>query len=198
MKTFIPPVSSRNTSMLGAAHLARLYWKLLFLVLGCLRDGYGLGAGFDAMTLKALGIPLDALNEFMKSRPSPAAFVEWIRGNATNISDEDIKAHNDAILDYNHSVEDRAAILKFCGISDTPDAPWKAALLNELDDAHTTWLDLVAANIEQAVPVPVEPPVEDTAPQSVIPHASDHTDGADDHDTQTPADRTGTLQAAAA
>jgi hypothetical protein len=100
----VPLVSSGTAGPLGAIHLPRLWLKLSLAGIGALPDGYDeCGAGFDAMTLNALGLDRQKTIEFIRERkPSYMEFEEWVVQNGKT-DKATIEAHNAAIRGYNHA-----------------------------------------------------------------------------------------------
>ena len=72
----VPLVSSGTAGPLGAIHLPRLWLKLSLAGIGALPGGYDeCGAGFDAMTLNALGLDRQKTIDFVrKSKPTYMQF----------------------------------------------------------------------------------------------------------------------------
>ena len=102
----VPSVSSGTAGPLGAVHLPRMWLKISLAAAGALPDGYDeCGAGFDAMTLSALGLDRQKTIDFIRqNRPTYMEFEEWVVENGT-IDRETIERHNAAIRGYNHSDE---------------------------------------------------------------------------------------------
>ena len=99
----VPLVSSGTAGPLRAIHLPRLWLKLSLASIGALPDGYDeCGAGFDAMTLSALGLDRQKTIEFVRqNKPRYMEFEEWIVANG-NTDKATIERHNAAIRAYNH------------------------------------------------------------------------------------------------
>lgn len=136
----VPLISSDTAGPLGAIHLPRLWTKLTLSAAGLLPGGYDeCGAGFDQMTLDALGLDRKKTMDFIKStRPKYIAFEEWVvTQNGGSISPDRIKKHNDAIRGYHHSDELAAKMRASSGIKNP--AIKDAVTLNtieDLDDVH--------------------------------------------------------------
>jgi hypothetical protein len=138
----IPIISSATAGPLGAVHLPRLWLKLTLAAHNLLADGYDeAGAGFDAMTLGALGLDKDATIAFVReTHPTYVAFEEYVvKQNGGSVSPEAIAKHNAAILGYDHdgTFVDPAEAQKELGIKDT--SVKNAALLNNLDDLNSLY-----------------------------------------------------------
>jgi hypothetical protein len=136
----VPLISSDTAGPLGAIHLPRLWTKLTLSAAGVLPDGYDeCGAGFDQMTLTALGLDRAKTIDFVKStKPKYMAFEEWvIAQNGGSISPDRIKKHNEAIRGYNHADDLAAKMRASSGIKNP--AVRDAVTLNtieDLDDVH--------------------------------------------------------------
>jgi len=102
----VPLVSSGTAGPLGAIHLPRLWLKLSLAGIGALPDGYDeCGAGFDAMTLNALGLDRQKTIDFIRqTRPTYMQFEEWVVANGKT-DKSTIERHNAAIRGYNHGDE---------------------------------------------------------------------------------------------
>jgi len=131
----IPLISSGSAGPLGAVHLPRLWQKLLLGSKGLLHEDWDMcGPGFDQMTLDNLGLDREKTIAFVKENsPTYPQFEEWVRQNATKLSQEDIERHNAAVRGYEHSDKTRAAILAANGIKDEGNIR-DAVRLNDLDD----------------------------------------------------------------
>lgn len=99
----VPLISSGTAGPLGAIHLPRLWLKLSLAAVDALPDGYDeCGAGFDAMTLSALGLDRQKTIEFVRqNRPTYMEFEEWVIANGKTDKGT-IDAHNAAVRGYNH------------------------------------------------------------------------------------------------
>jgi hypothetical protein len=134
--TYVPLISSGVAGPLGVLHLPRLWQKVSLEEKGKLASGYpGVGKGFDAMTLAALGLEEQAVRDFIKqSKPTYPEFEAWVKKNAKSLIREAIEKHNAAVRGYNHDDETRKGILGTCGIAHDASAPKDAVNLNNLDD----------------------------------------------------------------
>jgi uncharacterized protein DUF5069 len=134
--TYVPLISSGIAGPLGVLHLPRLWQKVSLEEAGKLAPGYpGIGHGYDAMTLAALGLEEKAVRDYIKqSKPTYPQFEAWVKKNAKSLNRDAIEKHNDAVRGYNHDDETRTSILGACGIADDASAPQDAVNLNNLDD----------------------------------------------------------------
>ena len=134
--TYVPLISSGVAGPLGVLHLPRLLQKVSLEEKGKLASGYpGVGKGFDAMTLAALGLEEQAVRNYIKqSKPTYPEFEEWVKKNAKSLNRDAIEKHNAAVRGYNHDDETRRDILGACSIADDASAPKDAVNLNNLDD----------------------------------------------------------------
>jgi hypothetical protein len=134
--TYVPLISSGVAGPLGVVHLPRLWQKVSLEEAGKLASGYpGVGKGFDAMTLAALGLEEDAVRGYIKqNKPTYPEFEAWVKKNAKSLNRESIEKHNSAVRGYNHDDETRKGILSACAIADDAAAPKDAVNLNNLDD----------------------------------------------------------------
>ncbi|HET6276865.1 MAG TPA: hypothetical protein VFE16_13120 [Candidatus Cybelea sp.] len=100
----VPLISSGTAGPLGAIHLPRLWLKLSLAAVDALPDGYDeCGAGFDAMTLSALGLDRQKTIDFVRERrPTYMEFEEWVVANGKTDT-ATIQAHNAAVRGYNHA-----------------------------------------------------------------------------------------------
>jgi len=131
----IPMVSSGTAGPLGAIHLPRLWSKLTLGYAGQLREGYDqCGAGFDQMTIDALGLDRQKTMDYVRdAKPTYTVFEQWvIDQNGGTIARERIDAHNAAIRGYNHSDELAASMRKSSGVKDA--SIKDAVTLNCLED----------------------------------------------------------------
>lgn len=131
----IPTISSKVAGPLGAVHLPRLWAKLMLASRGMLPEGYDeCGDGFDAMTLKALGLKRDEVINYIRTEhPKYMAFETWVVQKAGGrIDPATIEAHNRAILGYNHADATAASMRSSSGVNDS--SIKDAATLNTLDD----------------------------------------------------------------
>jgi hypothetical protein len=134
--TYVPLISSGVAGPLGVLHLPRLWQKVSLEENGKLAAGYpGVGKGFDAMTLAALGLEEKAVRDYIKQdKPTYPQFEAWVKKNAKSLNRDAIEKHNAAVRGYNHDDETRTSILGACGIADDAAAPKDAVNLNNLDD----------------------------------------------------------------
>jgi hypothetical protein len=134
--TYVPLISSGVAGPLGVLHLPRLWQKVSLEENGRLAAGYpGVGKGFDAMTLGALGLEEQAVRDYIKqNKPTYPQFETWVRKNAKSLNQDAVEKHNAAVRGYNHDDETRKGILGTCGIADDTSAPKDAVNLNNLDD----------------------------------------------------------------
>ena len=135
-ENYVPLISSGVAGPLGVVHLPRLWQKVSLEEAGKLASGYpGVGKGFDAMTLAALGLEEEAVRGYIKqNKPTYPEFEAWVKKNAKSLNRESIEKHNSAVRGYNHDDETRKGILSACAIADEPSAPKDAVNLNNLDD----------------------------------------------------------------
>lgn len=135
MSKIVPTISSGIAGPLGVLHLPRLWQKASLAAAGKLHDDYpGCGAGYDQMTLDALGLDRETTLEFIRTRkPGYPEFEAWVRQNGT-FDAYAVAKHNASVLGYIHDDGTRAAIFGVTGLSD--EACWcrDAVNLNNLDD----------------------------------------------------------------
>jgi Domain of unknown function (DUF5069) len=133
--TYVPLISSGLAGPLGVLHLPRLWQKVSLEEKGKLASGYpGVGKGFDAMTLTALGLEEQAVRNYIKqNKPTYPEFEAWVKKNA-KLNRDAIEKHNAAVRGYNHDDETRRGILNACSMTDDASAPKDAVNLNNLDD----------------------------------------------------------------
>src|SRR6266576_1218535 len=136
--TYVPLISSGIAGPLGVLHLPRLWQKVSLEENGRLAAGYpGVGKGFDAMTLGALGLEEQADQDYIKqNKPTYPQFETWVKKSATSLNPQAIEKHNAAVRGYNHEDTKRKAILGACGVADDDSAAKYAVNLNNLDDWH--------------------------------------------------------------
>jgi hypothetical protein len=129
-------ISSGVAGPLGVVHLPRLWQKVSLEEKGKLAPGYpGVGKGFDAMTLAALGLEEQAVRNYIKqNKPTYPQFEAWVKKNAKSLNREAIEKHNAAVRGYIHDDETRKGVLSACDIADDASAPKDAVNLNNLDD----------------------------------------------------------------
>lgn len=145
MSQIIPTITSGIAGPLGVLHLPRLWQKASLDAAGKLHSDYpAAGAGYDQMTLDALGIDRDVFLAFIKAeKPTYTQLEQWILDQKGGSLDADtINAHNDAVVAYEHDDATRTAILAAVGIADTG-AILDAINLNNLED----WQDFHAQEI---------------------------------------------------
>src|SRR5256885_16506489 len=77
--TYVPLISSGVAGPLGVVHLPRLWQKVSLEENGKLARGYpGVGKGFDAMTLAALGLEEQAVRDYIrKNNPHYPQVGTW-------------------------------------------------------------------------------------------------------------------------
>ncbi|HLX01697.1 MAG TPA: hypothetical protein VKS80_06225 [Trinickia sp.] len=129
----VPLVSSGTAGPLGAIHVPRLWLKLSLAGIGALPDGYDeCGAGFDAMTLNALGLDRQATIDFVRrNKPSYMEFEKWIVANGKT-DKATIERHNAAIRAYNHGDDLAKSMRASCKIDDA--SVNDAVTLNTVED----------------------------------------------------------------
>jgi len=134
--TYVPLISSGIAGPLGVVHLPRLWQKVSLEEQGKLASGYpGVGKGFDAMTLAALGLEEQVVRDYIReNKPTYPQFEAWVRKNARSLTRDTIEKHNAAVRGYNHDDETRRGILGACAIEDHASVPKDAVNLNNLDD----------------------------------------------------------------
>jgi hypothetical protein len=135
LQRVVPLISSDTAGPLGAIHLPRLWTKLTLSGTGLLPEDYDeCGAGFDQMTLTALGLDRQKTIDFVKtSKPTYMQFEEWVIGqNGGSISQDRIEKHNAAIRGYNHPDALAAQMRAAAGIKDS--SIKDAVTLNSIED----------------------------------------------------------------
>lgn len=132
-RNIVPLVSSGTAGPLGAIHVPRLWLKLSLASIGALPDGYDeCGAGFDAMTLSALGLDRQKTIDFVRqSKPRYMEFEEWIVANGST-NKATIERHNAAIRAYNHGDELAKSMRESSNIGDA--SVRDAVTLNTVED----------------------------------------------------------------
>ena len=71
MSKIVPTISSGTAGPLGAIHLPRFWQKVSLEAVGKLHDDYpACGAGYDQMTLDALGLDKDTTLNYIKENSS--------------------------------------------------------------------------------------------------------------------------------
>ena len=134
MSKIIPTISSGIAGPLGVLHLPRFWQKVSLAGVDKLRDDYpACGAGFDQMTLDALGLDKDTtINHIQGNKPSYFEFESWVRGNMKD--DADIGAHNAAVTGYCHDDGTRGDIFGITGQNDEDCSARDAVNLNNYED----------------------------------------------------------------
>src|SRR5438445_5673835 len=122
--TNVPLIRSGVAWPLGVLHLPRIWQKVSLEEKGKLASGYpGVGKGFDAMTLAALGLEEQAVKDYIKqNKPTYPQFETWVKKNAKSLNRDAIEKHNAAVRGYNHDDETRRGILGACGMADDASA----------------------------------------------------------------------------
>ena len=135
-ETYVPLISSGIAGPLGVLHLPRLWQKVSLEEAGKLASDYpGVGKGFDAMTLAALGLEEQAVRDYIrKNKPTYPQFEAWVKQNANSLNRDAVEKHNTSVRSYNHDDETRRGILGACKIADDASSPKDAVNLNNLDD----------------------------------------------------------------
>ncbi len=131
----VPLMSSGSAGPLGAIHLPRLWTKLTLSAAGTLADGYDIcGAGFDQMTIDALGLKRDDVIAFVRdTKPTYMQFEAYVlEKNGGKIPPEAIEKHNAAIRGYNHADDLGAKMRAASGLSDA--SKKDAVTLNMIED----------------------------------------------------------------
>ncbi len=133
----IPLISSGTAGPLGVVHLPRLWLKLTLGERGRLAEGYDeCGAGFDQMTLDALGLDKNKTIAFVRDqRPTYMQFEEYVvRENGGSVDKAKVAAHNSAVTGYAHdgTFGNPSEMRKASGIRD--ESVNNAVLLNTIND----------------------------------------------------------------
>jgi hypothetical protein len=137
MSTYVPLISSGTAGPLGVLHLPRLWQKVSLEAVGKLAPGYpGIGKGYDAMTLAALGLSENAVRDYIKSnKPTYPQFEAWVKSQpGAKLDKASIYKHNQSILGYIHDDGTRNGILSANGLKDDGSVNPGAVDLNNLDD----------------------------------------------------------------
>jgi hypothetical protein len=137
MSTYVPLISSGTAGPLGVLHLPRLWQKVSLEAVGKLAPGYpGIGKGYDAMTLAALGLSENAARDYIKSnKPTYPQFEAWVKSQpGAKLDKASIYKHNQSILGYIHDDGTRNGILSANGLKDDGSVNPGAVDLNNLDD----------------------------------------------------------------
>ncbi len=135
----VPLLSSSVAGPLGAIHLPRLWSKLTLYHAGVLADGYDFaGAGFDQMTIDALGLKRDDVIKFVKDKhPTYLQFEQYVLDqNGGSLPKDKIEAHNAAIRSYNHSDELAASMQKASGAQAHIKDAVTLNTLEDMDELH--------------------------------------------------------------
>lgn len=133
---YVPLIPSTICGPLGVKHLPRLWLKVSLRTQDKLIDDYhAIGPGFDRMTLEALGIEQETLENYIsQDRPSYIELEAWItKKYGAQLDVRKIAALNRAIDTYQHSPETRALILDEAGVADDQTF-LTASMLNNIDD----------------------------------------------------------------
>jgi hypothetical protein len=140
----VPLVSSGTAGPLGAIHVPRLWLKLSLASIGALPDGYDeCGAGFDAMTLSALGLDRQKTIDFVRQRkPRYMEFEQWIVANGKT-DKATIERHNAAIRAYNHGDELAKSMRESSNIGDA--SVRDAVTLNTVEDLDEIYAQSLGA-----------------------------------------------------
>lgn len=131
----VPTISTKIAGPAGVVHLPRLWQKLLLSQAGLLPDDYdACGDGFDAMTLRTLGVSKEKAIQYVSThKPNYVEFETWIlEKNGGKIDPETVRKHNDAILGYKHADDKASEMRRSSGLRD--DSVKDAATLNTHDD----------------------------------------------------------------
>jgi hypothetical protein len=142
MSKIVPLISSGTAGPLGVLHLPRLWQKVSLESRGKLAEGYpGIGKGYDAMVITALGLNPDGVRKFIAdTRPSYPQFEGWVKKQpGVKLDKGNIDQLNGSIRGYIHSDDTRKSILSANGISDDAGAARDAVNLNNLDDWYEFW-----------------------------------------------------------
>jgi len=142
MPKMVPLISSSTAGPLGAVHLPRLWAKLTLGHCGSLAEGYDqCGAGFDQMTLSALGLDRQKTMDFVREKkPTYMEFERYVLAeNGGSISPDRIRKHNEAIRGYHHADDLATKMRAASGIKD-PNIKDAVTLntLEDLDELHAS------------------------------------------------------------
>ena len=134
MSNIVPTISSGVAGPLGVLHLPRFWQKASLDAVGKLHDEYpACGAGFDQMTLDALGLDKDTTLAYISdNKPTYVQFEAWVKENMN--AGADIAGHNAAVTGYIHDDDTRAEIFGASGLNDECCGARDAVNLNNLDD----------------------------------------------------------------
>jgi hypothetical protein len=136
MSKIIPLISSGCAGPLGILHLPRLWQKASLAAAGKAHPDYPACApGYDTMVLGALGIEIDAFQQFIAGeKPTYPQCEAWILKQCGGSLDPDTVANlNASIAGYHHKDGVRKTILDANGIPDDGSI-LDAIHLNNLDD----------------------------------------------------------------
>ena len=135
MSKIVPTISSGTAGPLGVLHLPRFWQKASLGAAGKLHDDYpACGAGYDQMTLDALGLDRDKTLAFIaESKPGYLEFEAWVKANGS-FDDAAVAAHNAGVTGYIHDDGTRGEIFAAVGATDDSCAFRDAVNLNNLDD----------------------------------------------------------------
>ena len=144
--SIIPTISSGTAGPLGVQHLPRLWQKASLDAAGKLHSDYpAAGAGFDQMTLDALGIERQAFLDYVSAeKPNYVACEAWCQANG-NFDADKVAAHNAAVNGYNHDDDTRNGILSAVGLAADAPALLRANGLEPVEAAYV--LSSVVPNI---------------------------------------------------
>jgi len=132
----VPTISSKETGPAGILHLPRLWSKLLIDSVGKLPEDYdACGDGFDAMTLRAVGVDKNDAIAFVRTRrPTYMQFEQWVLAkNGGTIDERRVREHNAAISGYDHEEESARKMRSKSGLVHHHKIR-DAATLNSVDD----------------------------------------------------------------
>ena len=134
MSKIVPTISSGIAGPLGVLHLPRFWQKVSLAAVDKLREDYpACGAGFDQMTLDALGLDKETTLKYIQTnKPSYFEFEAWVKDNMK--SGADIGAHNAAVTGYCHGDDTRAEIFALAGLNDENCSARDAVNLNNYED----------------------------------------------------------------
>ncbi len=141
--SIIPTISSSTSGIIGVQHLPRLWQKASLDAVGKLHPDYpAAGAGFDQMTLDALGIDRQQFLDYIATeKPTLVQCEAWCEANGS-YDDDKIKAHNAAVDGYDHDDDTRVGILADVGLAVDTEI-FDAVNLNNLED----WNDFHSSEI---------------------------------------------------
>ena len=135
--TYVPLISSSVAGPLGVLHLPRLWLKVSLEAQGKIAPGYpGVGHGYDAMVLGALGLDEAAVKEFVgKQKPTYPQFETWVRAQpGVKLDKATIHKLNVSIAGYIHGDDVVSGVLKANGLADDGTITRDAININNLDD----------------------------------------------------------------